>query len=205
VELWKAVKKTDGWHASWGGAMRNVSSNPGYYLSGAWPGVPATQGWNWGATATSLPVIAGTATLAELRAGQVDHALAISVPSPCRDYFSWPAQRRDGGSTSANCMPEGAHLRLDPSLDLNTLNMPRVTRILAVAAQRYGMIVRDSTGATGTASLYAEQSPPGTPSAYTSAGGLFEGNASWSMLRTFPWSRMQLLPMSICQTSPCRP
>jgi hypothetical protein len=203
-ELWRAVKQTDGWHASWGGAMRNVSSNPGYYLSGAWPGVPATEGWAWGATATSLPAIAGTATLAELRAGQVDHALAIAIPTPCRDYFSWPAQRRDGGSTSANCMPEGAHLRLDPNLDLNTLTMPRVTRILAVAAQRYGMVVRDSTNLAGSVSLYAEQSPPGT-SAYTSVGGLFEGNASWSMLRTFPWRSMQLLPMTICQTGPCRP
>ena len=39
--------------------------------------------------------------------------------------------------------PEGAHLRLDPRLNLAALNMPPLTLMMAEAAQRYGIIVRD--------------------------------------------------------------
>ena len=204
-EFWKAVKKDDGWHASWAGAMRNVSTNAGYYGSSSWPGLPATQGWSWGSTATSLPVAAGMATIEELERGRVDHALAAAIPNPCKGYFSWPAQRHDGSSESADCMPEGARLRLDPNLDLDRLAMPRVTRILAQAAQRYGIVVRDRTRVDGSVALFAEPGPSDQPSRYSGTGGLFEGVPRWKMLSTFPWRHLQLLPMRLCTTSPCQP
>ena len=202
-EFWRANKQLDGWHASWGGAMRNVSTKGGYYTAYSWPALPYSDGWNWGSTASSLPVAAGTATLAELRSGRIDHALAASIPAPCKGSFSWPAQRTDGISTDVNCMPEGAHLRLDPSIDVASLGLPRVTRILAVAAQRYGIIIRDRTATS--VSLYAESPEPGQPSPYTAPGGLFEGLATWKMLRQFPWRELELLPMTTCTKAPCQP
>src|SRR3954451_22688662 len=120
-EFYRATLEADGWHADWGGAMQHVSTNPGYYSSAAWPDAPSA--WNWGSTASSIPIIAGTITIAELRTGHIDHALALAVPNPCARTFSWPAQRTDGGSTAPDCMPEGAHLRLDPSLDVDSLNV----------------------------------------------------------------------------------
>src|ERR671921_443276 len=61
-EFWRAVQRPDGWHASWGGAMKRVSRSPGYYTDRSWPG---RSGFNWGSTATSLPVAGGTITMRE--------------------------------------------------------------------------------------------------------------------------------------------
>ena len=118
-EFWHASKKADGWHASWGGVMRSVSRSPGYYTNASWPSLAASDGWHWGSTATSLPVIAGTIMIDELRRGRIDHALALAVPNACADRFTWPAQRTDGTAAASDCLPEGAHLRIDPSVDLS--------------------------------------------------------------------------------------
>ena len=69
-----------------------MSKSPGYYTAAAWPGAKR----NWGATASSLPVIGGTMLLDELEQGSFDHALAINLPAPRADVFAWPAQRTDG-------------------------------------------------------------------------------------------------------------
>ena len=200
-EFWRAVKKPDGWHASWGGAMRDVSRNPGYYTNAAWPTLAEWEGWNWGSTATSLPMIAGTIMMDELRRGRIDHALALDIPDACAQTFSWPAQRTDGGLTTPDCLPEGAHLRLDPRLDLSTLALPRVTRILAEAAQRYGMIVRDKTNhAFG---FYAEDPTRTGTEPYWGPDGLYDGLAPWDFLPKFPWDRLQLLKMTLCIKAPC--
>jgi hypothetical protein len=202
-EFWKAVKRPDGWHASWGGAMRRVSRRPGYYTDAAWSGLPPSHGWNWGSTATSLPVVAGTILIDELRRGRIDHALALDIPNACARVFSWPAQRTDGSDASQNCLPEGAHLRLDPDLDLSALALPRITRILARAAQRYGMIVRDRTNhAVG---FYAEDPTPTGSDPYAGANGFYGGLRPWQFLPQFPWGRLQLLKMTPCARAPCLP
>src|SRR4051812_34776004 len=107
-EFWHASFESDGWHADWGGAMQHVSTNAGYYSNSVWDGLDVLQGWDWGSTASSLPMIAGTAMLSELRAGNIDHALAINIPEPCKTWFSWPAQQTDGTSAQlSTCMLEG--------------------------------------------------------------------------------------------------
>jgi hypothetical protein len=199
-EFWQARSLADGWHASWAGAMRDVSASPGYYTSGAWPGLTPTQGWNWGATAASLPIMAGLITLDDLRRGRIDHALALAVPNPCGRLFSWPAQRTDGSSTSADCIPEGAHLRLDPHLDLSALDLPPMTRMLAEAAQRYGIVIRDRTNHETT--FFAEDPTPSGARLH-GAGGLYGGIEPWTFVPRFPWSRLELLRMTECFAAPC--
>jgi hypothetical protein len=200
-EFWKTVRRSDGWHASWGGVMRNVSRNPGYYTQSSWSGLSAAQGWNWGSTATSLPVIAGTVLIDELRRGRIDHALALAIPDACAGVFSWPAQRTDGGDSATDCLPEGAHLRLDPSLDLSSLSLPPITRMLAEAAQRYGLIVRDRTHhAVG---LYAEDPTRTGTDPYSGTDGLYDGLRPWNFLPQFPWDRLHLLKMTLCRHAPC--
>jgi hypothetical protein len=200
-EFWKAVHRADGWHASWGGVMRHVSSNPGYYTGSSWPGITGPSGWNWGSTATSLPVIAGTIRIDELKAGVIPHALAMSIPEACARVFTWPAQRTDGASRARNCLPEGARLRLDPRLDLSTLDLPRMTRRLAEAAQRYGIIVRDVTH--HSVGFYAEDPTPTGTNPYLGPNGLYDGLRPWSFLPQFPWARLQLLKLTQCTAAPC--
>ena len=76
----------------------------------------------WGASASSLPLVAGTMTLGELESGHIDHALAISVPHARAGTYAWPAQRTDGDG-GALTLPEGAHLRLDPSLNIPAMQL----------------------------------------------------------------------------------
>jgi len=202
-EFWKAVRRSDGWHASWGGVMEHVSSSPGYFTGTSYPGLTAPSGWNWGASATSLPVIGGTVRISELRAGVVRHALALAIPEACARVFTCPAQRTDGFSRARNCLPEGAHLRLDPRLDLSKLQLPRVTRILAEAAQRYGIIVRDVSH--HSVGFYAEDPTRTGRNPYLGAHGLYDGLRPWSFLPQFPWSHLQLLRMHTCASAPCLP
>jgi hypothetical protein len=199
-EFWQARLTSDGWHASWGGAMHDVSTNPGYYSNGVWSGLGPLQGWDWGATAASLPIMAGVVTLDDLRRGRIDHALAIAVPDPCAVTFSWPAQRTDGGSHAADCMPEGAQLRLDPSIDVSRLDVPPMTKMLALAAQRYGMVVRDRTNHETT--FFAEDPTPSGTRLH-GAGGLYGGIEPWTFVPRFPWSGLQLLSMNECSAAPC--
>jgi hypothetical protein len=195
-EFFQAGRQRDGWHAAWGGAIERVSRSPGYYTTRSWPGAEPY----WGATATSLPVAAGVMTLAELRIGRVDHALALNLPYPRAGVFSWPAQRSDGTGRSPRDIPEGAHLRIDPKLDLAMVPMPRLTRIMAVAAQRYGMIVRDQTHRS--IGFFGEDPTPTGTSPYYGKSGFFDGKLPAVLLATFPWGRLQVLKMQLHAQAP---
>jgi hypothetical protein len=198
-EFWGASKRPDGWHARWGGAMQHASTNMGYYGASAWPGLRAWQGWNWGATASSLPLAAGLITGKELRGNPIVHALAIAIPAPCARIFAWPAQRTDGTAQSSNCIPEGARLRLDPKVDVSSLGLTPVAARIARAAQKYGLIVRDQTGAN--VSFFAEDAKTAGRAAYART---IWGNAPWwKMLDRFPWRRLQVLKMDLCSHAPC--
>ena len=152
----------------------------------------------WGATASSLPIEAGLITLADLASGQINHAIAIEIPAAEAPVHYCPAQRTDGNDTSPGAIPEGAHFRLDPALDLSTISMPPITRMIATAAQRYGLIVNDQTA--WNVSFRAEDPTPliqaGQPNPYTT---YFGGQSPTQFLSYFPWSRLQLLaPPASC-------
>ena len=162
--------------------MHDVSSSPGYYTSDSWPGARSY----WGSTATSLPVVAGTMTIGELERGQINHALAIALPNARKGVFAFPAQRTDGTLTTSAAIPEGATFRLDPKLDLASLHLPRVVEIMAQAAQRYGIIVRDKT--LHAIGFYAEDPTPLGTNPYTR---LFDGKSPSELLASFPWKYLQ--------------
>jgi hypothetical protein len=181
-----------GWHAAYGGAIEHVSASLGFYDSNSWPGKSASY---WGATATSLPVIGGTMLISELQAGVIPHALALAVPFARPKAFAFPAQRTDGSSTDSQAIPEGARFRLDPSLDVKALALPRITEMMALAAQNYGIIVRDQTGQG--VSFYAEDWSQYGTDPYYGRGGLFSNQWPADLLKSFPWSRLQLLKMDL--------
>ena len=194
-ELWKAHREADGWHAAWGGAMEKVSQSPGYYSPDSWPGARA----DWGATATSLPVAAGTITIAELQRGRIDHALALDLPAMRADAITPPAQRTDGTDRALDAIPAGAHLRIDPRLDVRSLFLPHVAEQIALAAQRYGMVVRDQTHhAIG---FFAEDPAPTGSNPYPA---LMDYRYPNELLARFPWDHVQVLEMDV-QRGPGRP
>jgi hypothetical protein len=189
-EFWHLEKTLTGWQAAWGGAMEKASSDLGVYGPEAWSG--ATK-W-WGASATSLSIAGGLITLEDLEKGQINHALAMAIPSPRGELYASPAQRTDGWVTAPDSIPEGAHLRLDPNLDLASLKLPRFTLMMAEAAQKYGIFVRDTAG---NVAFYAQDPTPTGTNPYFGTTGYFEGKTAQQLLAVFPWSHLQLLKMEL--------
>ena len=181
-EFWRMRRSLDGWHARYGGRIEHVSASPGHYTE------PNPR---WGATATSLPLLGGLMRLDELEAGRIDHALAVALPEVRAKAFSWPAQRTDGGSRNVKAIPAGARFRIDPRIDLRKIEMSPMVRAMARAVQRYGMVVRDESGAV---SFYAEDPTPTRANPFLGPNGLFGRRYISSALRAeFPWEHLQVL------------
>ncbi len=179
-EFWGAADQPDGWHARWGGRIEHMSSSPGYYVDHP----------QWGSTATSLPALGGLIRIAELRVGHIDHALSVAIPQVRAGTFVWPAQRSDGTDTNPAAIPEGTRLRLDPALNLNALALPRMIRMMAEAAQRYGIVVQNRSSNVAFA---AEDPTPTHEDPYGGATGFFDGKYPSALLGQFPWSHLQVL------------
>jgi hypothetical protein len=178
--LWEFIRLTrqkDGWHALWGGKMPDVSTNPGHFRG------------SYGATGTSLALVGGLITQSDLARGSIDHALAMAIPDTRKGVWSLPAQRSDGRDPAADAIPQGARFRLDPSVDVDALDLPPFTAMLARAAQRYGIYVRDTSP---NVTLYGQDpvnlSPDPWPTAVPSMS---------AALRAFPWDRLQVMQTTL--------
>lgn len=190
-EFWRLKHEADnGWSSSWGGAIQHASANPGVYGPEAWKGASSL----WGASASSLSLVGGLISLEDLEKGQINHAVSMSVPDVRAGVYASPAKRTDGKSTDLLSLPEGAHLRLDPRLNLAGLHLPRLTLMIAEAAQRYGIIVRDGSKVV---TLQAQAPPPDVADPYTGPNGYFEGKTPRELLATFPWHHLELLKMRL--------
>jgi hypothetical protein len=193
-EFWHLKHEGEGWQAAWGGAMQHASSDSGVYGPEAWPGA---QTW-WGTSASSMSAAGGLITLEDLQKGEINHALAIVLPQRRAGVYASPAQRTDGKSANPLSLPEGAHLRLNPNLDLAALHLPHLTLLLAKAAQRYGIFVTDGGSVAG---FYAQDPTPTGTNPYAGPGGYFEGVHPSQLLASFPWSELELLKMELHGTS----
>jgi hypothetical protein len=191
-EFWRASHTETGWQAAWGGAIQHVSSAAGVYGADAWPGA---QTW-WGSSASSLSIAGGVITLEDLARGSIDHALALAAPNIREGFYSSPAMRTDGRSASPLSLPEGAHLRLDPSLNLESLKLAPFTLMIARAAQRYGIFVRDRARVIH---FFAQDPSELATNPYLGKSGYFEGRTPGELLASFPWAHIQLLPMDLHQ------
>jgi hypothetical protein len=195
-EFWRLVHwGGDGWHASWGGTIQHVSSSLGVYGPEAWPGA---QSW-WGVSASSLSLVGGLISLEDLQVGQINHALEMAIPSVRAGVYASPAQRTDGRSADPVSLPEGAHLRLNPNLNLATLHLPHLTLMIAEAAQRYGIYIVDGAS---IAEFPAQDPTPMGINPYTGPTGYFEGKHPNQLLASFPWNQLQLLKMELHNTKP---
>lgn len=128
-----------------------------------------------GARGSGLPLFAGVIGPAELQSGEINHALAVSVPGLARRNYVQPASVTDGvGPTDS--LPAGARIRLKDSALLDTPGgklRPSVEAIL-VALRNYGAIVVDRAAVP---TLYAAK---GTP-----ANLLREDELNWLHLEDF--------------------
>lgn len=182
-EFWQFEKTATGYRACWGGRIDNVSRSRGYFLDGA------------GATATGLAHAGGMIGVAEAQAGKITHAIELNVIDAATfTKFAWPAQRSDGYDPSGtHLVQEGARFRLDPALDVASLRLHPLAAMIARAAQEYGFVINDKGGAVaviaegGQATVNAGGADPWTK--------LLNGTPSYAMLKGFPWSKLQQIPL----------
>jgi hypothetical protein len=175
-EFWDFTRGEDGAPAARHGArITGVSSHPG------WLPVP------FGASATGLPMIAGTVLAEDVARGRIDHALAMAILEPRRELMDGFATRTDGWSERPEAPIEGSRFRLDPDLDIDALGLHPFVALIAHAAQDYGIILRDKAGAVV---LFGED-PRGI--GRDPFAGLMAGANPTSLMRSFPWDRLQLL------------
>jgi hypothetical protein len=185
-EFWHLAGGPGDWRADWGGAIQGASESSGAYGPAAWPGASPS----WGASASSLSIAGGLITLRDLERGSIDHALAMSLRDVRAQTFFFPARRTDGESGDPLSLPEGAHLRLDPALDISALHLPPLARMMAEAAQRYGIFVRD---VAANVTFYAQDPINVGANPYLGPGGFFGGSYPQALLASFPWASLELL------------
>jgi hypothetical protein len=194
------------WHATYGGFVPSVSTSPGYYHDVSDGSGKLIEQWGWGAAATGMPLAGGLITKRDVERGRIDHALSLGlVNSPASSIiragaFAFPAQRSDGKSTAPDSIPEGARFMLDPALDLDALHLSRLTRMLADAAQRYGIVVHD--GSLGTV-IYAEDPSPYVGRGEANFYSPLIGSNSTRAMQDFPWSALRVAQMHLCTRGPC--
>ena len=179
-DFWVAGRDQHGWFACWGGKIENVSTNLGYFTS------------PFGASASGMAHQLGAVSIADVKAGRIDHAIGLELPmAAVGPGISYPAQRSDGMSTAASAVPMGTRLRLDPSLDLSGLGLTPIGTMVAKAAQRYGFIVADRSGAVA---IKAESSDAlRSPTGVSPWGDLLGSTPSWGVLDNFPWEKLDVL------------
>jgi hypothetical protein len=75
--------------------------------------------------------------------------------------------------------------------------LPKLTLMIAEAAQRYGIFITDRGG---NVAFYAQDPIPTGTEPYRGGGGYFEGKYPDQILASFPWSQLQLLKMELHST-----
>ncbi len=106
--------------------------------------------------AAGVPYYAGLIRPWEIRAGEINHAIAFAYPYPNDRACIYPATRAVDTVTMEHAIPLGARIQLNPNLtgeDFERWGLTRAGRIVARALQEYGMILVDNSGAP---KIYAE-------------------------------------------------
>lgn len=210
-ELWVAKKTATGWSACWGGRIDYVSQNKGVY-----PGMT-------GVTATGLIFPAAMISVDEARKGEINHAIYMALTADVAgdfynftnpdavvaNYHVWPAVRHDGQGTDPNAIPEGAYLRLDPSVNVDALNLTPFGKMVAKAAQKYGFVVMDRSAGTNIglenpARDMAERKTDVNP--WVELFGVTDPQGKrdwdWNIMRNFPWDKVSVVKLGYGQPQP---
>lgn len=180
-EFWQARKSASGaWTACWGGRIDDVSTSDGVFDA------------PFGATATGLSMGVGMISIAEAKAGRIEHAMYLGVLDAKARTQSWPANRNDGNVDREGVVTEGQRLRLDPSIDVTKLGLTPFGVMVARAAQKYGFVVADRAGAVSvvTESGAATQAVRGE-----NPWDVLLGGPEYEALSNFPWDELEALPV----------
>jgi hypothetical protein len=150
-----------------------------------------SSGWGGASTGSGASRLAGVVRVAEIAQGSIPHALAMESNNVCAKVFRPPALKTDGRSTTPDCLPEGAHIQLDPRLDINSLGLSQAERLMAEALQRYGAYITDFSGSPLSISFERDNTAaPGTVGKTYGAAGV---RWDYDGMTHIPWNRLRVL------------
>jgi hypothetical protein len=127
-ETWATRQTDSGWRAG-SGAVWDLRSN-----------ALRPRGWT-SADAAGLPILPGLLRLAEVRAGNVDHAIRFTTDVTDR-RFVWPARHQAGSVSNHRYPPMGARFRLKGTFDVSGYRAD--TQVVLRAMQTYGLVLADN-------------------------------------------------------------
>jgi hypothetical protein len=170
-DFWRASRTSaSSWSAAWGTR---------FSLSGS--------GTGDGATGAGVPLLAGLPRLSEMEAGAIHHALGFITENTCAGTYRYPASKTDGSSGQSNCIPEGARIQLDPSINVDAIpGINAGERIVAKALQTYGAYCKDTGGAH---LAFGFQDPVDQPNPYPALGFAWD----YYDMPHIPWNRLRVL------------
>jgi hypothetical protein len=151
-------------------------------------GVPGSRAF--GMYAAGFSGMGGIITPADIASGVIKHALSLMTPETLTQSgapYIGPATMSDGRH-SGYAIPEGAHIRLNPSFNVAAQSWPAYEKMIAVALQTYGAYVSD-TG--GSMALYGATDNNAGNKTWASVGVPYDAT-----LANIPWSEMQVLELS---------
>ncbi|UCD28258.1 MAG: Ig-like domain-containing protein [Planctomycetota bacterium] len=190
-DFWQVTKQSDGsWSGSW------VSSPLAANGDGSFPGT--FEDAKMGVRVSQFPLATGLVWPHELSAGKIEHALVFAYNFTRSGVYSTPAKGTDGANNDLSAIPIGALLQLDPSLNLDTLNLTAYEKVIANALQNYGMYLGDSGGGISISLVhpYSFAGNPYTgllPDSVITEGGI--------LLDKIPADRFRVLQMNLVQAN----
>lgn len=176
---WSTRKAYEFWQYSWNGGSPRTS----------WGDISLVDGDGRGSTTTGAGIsrLAGVVRTYEIRNGRIDHPLVFSTNNACQSVFRYPATKTDGASGRSDCIPEGARVQLDPSINVDSLvGLTAAERMVAKALQTHGAYNIDNGGARWA---FIFETPIDESSPYPAVGL----NRDYQAMSGIPWNRVRVL------------
>jgi hypothetical protein len=130
-ELYSSYPQGGSWQAG-SGAIYNLRSS-----------TLRPAGWT-SADAAGLPIFPGLVRYDEVAAGEIKHAIRLTVPRT-RNTYVWPARHQASSQTGLQYPPMGQRFRLRANFNMSSY--PADAQVILRAMQKYGLIVADNGSA----------------------------------------------------------
>jgi hypothetical protein len=192
LDLLAAARTESGWAAKWGGVYPldgdGTSSAPAYQGPNAqvYP-EPVSRG-----TGSGISSLAGLVTVDDIATGSINHALVFATDRACGPPFTgtfWPpATTTDGWVEDGPCIPEGARIQLDPSINVDLLGLDPGKTMIAKALQQFGAYCIDN-GGSRLGFIFELARTPEQVAVYEQAGL----SGDYASLTDLPWGSARML------------